>query len=210
MAGRGSIRFVPSAARQVLGRGVKQHAQSTLGITIPSVAKTTSYSFGKPLTAGFKMHGFAGCCCGYGEGLPGCRDRCKPKSRASRANRANGELVKLPSGRAAHRRSTEEPSPCGKPARDGTIRLQRWQVHTPMSALAMDEDALVIAQVAQNVRFDLVLVHLVVVPRAFAAGVTPRTFDDGSLAKEVGALHSVRLVRGAKNQPVAKIQSQDL
>jgi hypothetical protein len=79
-----------------------------------------------------------------------------------------------------------------------------------MSALAMDEDALVIAQVAQNVRFDLVLVHLVVVPRASAAGVTPRTFDDGSLAKEVGALHSVRLVRSAKNQPVAKIQGQNL
>ena len=92
MAGRGSIRFVPGAARQVLGGGVKQHAQSKLGITIPSVAKTTSYSFGKTLTAGVKMHGFAGCCCGYREGLPGCRDRCKPKSRASRANRANGEF----------------------------------------------------------------------------------------------------------------------
>ena len=79
-----------------------------------------------------------------------------------------------------------------------------------MSALAMDEDALVIAQVAQNMRLDLVLIDLIVIARPFAAGVTPRTFDDGSLAKEVGALHSVRLVRGAKNQPVAKIQSQDL
>ena len=92
MAGRGSIRFVPGAAGQVLGGGVKQHAQSKLGMTIPSVAKTTSYSFDKPLTPGVKMHGFAGCCCGYREGLPGCRDRCKPKSRASRANRANGEF----------------------------------------------------------------------------------------------------------------------
>ncbi len=55
MAGRGSIRFVPGAARQVLDWGVKQHAQSTLGITIPSVAKTTSCSFGKPLTAGVKI-----------------------------------------------------------------------------------------------------------------------------------------------------------
>ena len=73
---------------------------------------------------------------------------------------------------------------------------------------AMHENALVVAQTAQQMWFDFVF-FIFGKRHAVAARVgTPRTFDDAFLARKIRHLHRVRLVSGAKNHPVAQVQRQ--
>ncbi len=74
----------------------------------------------------------------------------------------------------------------------------------------MDEYALVVAEIAELMRFDLVLLGFGVVDVALAGAESPRAFHHALLAKKIGGLHGIGFVRGAENHPVAEIQYEHL
>src|SRR5205809_2907331 len=80
------------------------------------------------------------------------------------------------------------------PARHRAVRFQRRQSHAPKTALAVNEDALVIAEIAEFVRLDSVLLSLGVVDVAPACAETPRAFDHALLANEISGLNCVGFV----------------
>ena len=93
--------------------------------------------------------------------------------------------------------------------RDFSVSFQRRKRNPAETALAMNEDAFVIAQVTQFVWFDLVLFGRRIVHRPLAGSEAPRAFDHALLAEKVGALHRVSFIRRPENHPVAKIEGQD-
>src|SRR6266700_4133955 len=94
------------------------------------------------------------------------------------------------------------------PTRHRSVRFQRRQRHAPKSALAVNENALVIAEIAEFVRLDSVLLSLGVVDAAPAGAVAPGPFHDTSFAEEVGGLNGIGFVGGTENYPVTKIQCE--
>src|SRR6266581_8442392 len=91
------------------------------------------------------------------------------------------------------------------PGRQRAVRFQRWQRHTPKTALAVNQDALVIAEIAELVRLDSVLLGLGVVDVAPACAETPRAFDHALLANEISGLNCVGFVGSPEDQAVAEI-----
>jgi hypothetical protein len=73
----------------------------------------------------------------------------------------------------------------------------------------MNKNALMVAEIAELVRFDFVFLGFVVVHVSFAGTVTPGAFYDALLADEIGGLKGIGFVGGAENHPVTKIQGQD-
>jgi hypothetical protein len=73
----------------------------------------------------------------------------------------------------------------------------------------MDEDALVVTEIAQFVRLDFVFFGFVVIHVSFSGTVTPLAFYHPFFADEIGGLNGIGFVGGPENHPVAKIQGQD-
>ena len=73
----------------------------------------------------------------------------------------------------------------------------------------MDKHTLVVAEIAQLVRLDFMFLGFIVIYVSFSGAVTPRAFYDPFFADEIGGLNGIGFIGGAKNHPVAKIQSQD-
>ena len=61
-------------------------------------------------------------------------------------------------------------SPTGEPGRNFSVRFERRQGRAPESALTMDEDALVVAEIAEFVRRDFVLFGFGAIDVPFADG----------------------------------------
>lgn len=69
----------------------------------------------------------------------------------------------------------------------------------------MDEDALVVAEIAEFVRLDFVFLGFGVVYVAFAGAESPRAFHDALLADKIGGLDGIGLVGGAEDEAIAEI-----
>src|SRR5438552_3223516 len=80
------------------------------------------------------------------------------------------------------------------PARHRSVRFQRRQCHAPETAIAVNEDALVVAEIAEFVRLDSVLLCLGVVHVPPAGAETPRALDHAFLAYEISGLNRVGFV----------------
>ena len=65
-----------------------------------------------------------------------------------------------------------------------------------------------VAEIAELVRFNFVLLGFGVVDVAFAHAVAPRAFYDPLLADEVGGLNRVSFVGRAEDEAVAEIQRE--
>ena len=111
--------------------------------------------------------------------------------------------------RDINRGHLENVFPNRKPFCDARICLKRRQYHAAETAFAMDENTLVIAQVAELVRFDFVFFGFGVVHVAFAGAEAPGAFDDALFADEVGGLDGVGLVGGAEDHAVAEVEGED-
>ena len=74
----------------------------------------------------------------------------------------------------------------------------------------MDENAFVVAEIAELVRLDFVFLGFIVIHIAFAGTVAPRAFYDPFFPDEIGGLNGISFVGGTENQAVAKIQRQNL
>lgn len=66
-----------------------------------------------------------------------------------------------------------ESAPARKPLCHCPLRFQRQENYTPKSSFTVDEDAFVVAEIAQFVRLDFVFLGFVVIDIAFASTVTP-------------------------------------
>jgi hypothetical protein len=66
----------------------------------------------------------------------------------------------------------------------------------------------VVSKIAKKVRLDLVFLGFLVVSVPSSGTVTPRSFDDLTLAEKVGALDRISFVGGPENYPIAEIQGK--
>ncbi len=78
-----------------------------------------------------------------------------------------------------------------------------------MTAVSVHQDAPVLWQVSQDVRFYLVLFLLGVVSRHSSAVITPRLLDHALLAQKVGTLDRAFFIGGFENETISKIQGED-
>ena len=69
----------------------------------------------------------------------------------------------------------------------------------------MDENALVVAEIAEFVRFDLVFLGFGVVDVPLPGAESPGAFHHALFADEVGGLNGVCLISGAEDEPVAEV-----
>ena len=76
------------------------------------------------------------------------------------------------------------------------------------SSFAVDEHALMVAKIAELVRFDFVFLDFVVIHIALACTEAPRAFDDALLAEKIGSLDGVGFIGGAEDHAIAEIQRQ--
>ena len=65
-----------------------------------------------------------------------------------------------------------------------------------------------VAEIAELVRFDLVLLGFGVVRVRLSGAVAPRAFHDALLAQEVSGLHRIGFVGSAEDEAITKIQCQ--
>jgi len=72
----------------------------------------------------------------------------------------------------------------------------------------VNQHALVVAEIAEFVRFDFVLFGFGVVDIAFTGTVSPGAFDHALFAEEVSCLDGVSLICAAKDDPIAQIQRE--
>ena len=72
----------------------------------------------------------------------------------------------------------------------------------------VDDDALMVAQTAQLMRFDLVLLGFGIVHVAFTGAEPPRALHHAFLAKKVSSLNGIGFVGSAEDHPVAEIQGE--
>ena len=100
--------------------------------------------------------------------------------------------------------SAKSPPP-RKPHGYAPVGFEWRQGHSPKSAFAVDEDALVVAEIAEFVRLDFVFLGFGIVHVAPAGAESPRAFHHALLADEIGGLNGVGFVGRAENHPVAKI-----
>src|SRR6185503_10369222 len=107
---------------------------------------------------------------------------------------------------ASEHPNSENPPPPGKPFRDAAVCLKRRQRRPAKSPFTVDEHALVVAEVAELVGFDLVLLGFVVVHVAFTRAESPGAFDDALFAKKVGGLNCVAFIGSTEHHAVAEIQ----
>ncbi len=74
----------------------------------------------------------------------------------------------------------------------------------------MNKNALVVAEGAELMWLDFVLLVFGIIDGAFARGVAPRTLYDPLLAEKVSRLNGVGLVATAEDDPIAQIQRKNL
>jgi hypothetical protein len=72
----------------------------------------------------------------------------------------------------------------------------------------MHEDAFMIAEFAELVRFDFVFLGLRIIDAALAGTGTPCPLHDLFFAKKIGGLHGVGFIGRPENHSVAKIQRE--
>ena len=72
----------------------------------------------------------------------------------------------------------------------------------------MDEDALVVTEIAQLVRLDFVLFDFGVVDVAFPGAMAPRAFHDGLLAEKISRLDGVSFIGRPEDETVAEVQCE--
>jgi hypothetical protein len=101
--------------------------------------------------------------------------------------------------------NSEQLSPPRKPFGDRAIRFQRRERDLAESLFTMDEHTFVIAEFAEFVGFDFVLLGFGVIHAALSGAGTPRAFHHLLFAKKIGGLDGIGFVGGAKNHPIAKI-----
>ena len=65
-----------------------------------------------------------------------------------------------------------------------------------------------VAEVSEDMRFDFVLLSLLIIAGASAAAVTPRPLEHPAFAQEIGALRGVGLVGRPEDHSIAEIQGQ--
>lgn len=63
--------------------------------------------------------------------------------------------------------------PPRKPLGDACVKFQRWERHAAKTAFAVDQNALVIAEIAEFVRLNFMFFGFVVIHISFAGAVTP-------------------------------------
>jgi len=68
----------------------------------------------------------------------------------------------------------------------------------------MDEDALVVAEIAELVWFDFVLLGFGVVHVVLVGAESPRPFYHALLADEVGGLNGIGFIGGAEDEAIAR------
>src|SRR5690348_12856069 len=87
----------------------------------------------------------------------------------------------------------------------------KWREHGLLEAtFAVDDDALIVAKVAEFVWLYLVLLSFIVVHIAFARAESPGAFDDALLAEKISGLHRISFVGGSEDHAVAEIQREHL
>ena len=104
---------------------------------------------------------------------------------------------------------SDELLPFRDPFRNVSVRLQRRKHYPTKASLTMDEDALVVAEIAKLVGFDFVFLGFGVIDVAFAGAEAPGTFDYALFANEVGGLDRVGLVGGTEDHAVAEVEGED-
>src|ERR1043166_8132945 len=72
----------------------------------------------------------------------------------------------------------------------------------------MNQNALVVAEVAELVWLNLVLLGLGVIHSSLACAVAPGALDDALLAEKVRGLDGIGFLGGAENETVAEIEGQ--
>ncbi len=80
-----------------------------------------------------------------------------------------------------------------------SIKLQWWERHAAEAALAVDDDAFVVAHVSQLVGFNFVFLCLRIVDVALSGAVTPGTFHHVFLAEEIGGLNGIGFIGGPED-----------
>ncbi|MDB6175528.1 MAG: hypothetical protein JWL59_4839 [Chthoniobacteraceae bacterium] len=78
-----------------------------------------------------------------------------------------------------------------------------------MPPFAVDEDAGVLGEGAEEVGLDLVFFLLGEVAGEFAGSVSPRLLDDLGFAEEIGAVDGAFLVSCPEDEAVAEVQGED-
>ena len=90
-----------------------------------------------------------------------------------------------------------------------SIRVDRRQQFSSMTSLGVYQDAVMLLQISQSVRLDLVFLLLGIVPRDSSAVVAPGLFDHALFAKKVGAFQCPFFIGGFEDEAVAKIEGED-
>ena len=78
-----------------------------------------------------------------------------------------------------------------------------------MAFLAVREDAGVLGESAELVRFELVLLDVGVVAGTLAAREAPGAFDDFSFTKKVGGVEGTFLIGSFEDHAISKVESED-
>src|SRR5260221_1265492 len=89
-----------------------------------------------------------------------------------------------------------------EPRRDSSIRFKGRQNCFLESSLAVDEDALVVPETAELMRFDFVFFGFGIVHIALAGTVSPRALHHVILAQKVSSLNGIQFVGGAEDHAV--------
>jgi hypothetical protein len=77
-----------------------------------------------------------------------------------------------------------------------------------MTSLGVYQDAVMLLQISQSVRLDLVFLLLGIVPRDSSAVVAPRFCDHAPFSEEIGTLRRAFFIGGFEDEAIAEIQSE--